>query len=94
MIRRAPGFVRSAPWFLGLFLVALVAFWPTYLSQVGAHTACTCTALTLIDPIVVRPMLPAMLAVFMRAQLPALAGWTGSAPWQGFARWFEALTLT
>src|SRR5690349_11567070 len=27
---------RSWPWFAGFFALALLAFWPTYLSQVGA----------------------------------------------------------
>lgn len=32
---------RSAPWFAGFLVVALVAFWPTYLSRIGASTAYT-----------------------------------------------------
>jgi hypothetical protein len=32
---------RSAPWFLAALLLALVAFWPTYLSQVGAQSGYT-----------------------------------------------------
>ena len=85
-----------------------------------------CTALTLIDPVVIRIMFwidstptwnyqwltfgltdllflvliwlernnragrlvfPAMLALFVAAQLPALLGWTEGAEWQAFARW-------
>ena len=222
---------RSWPWFAGFFALALLAFWPTYLSQVGAangfihlHAASAagwmlllagqawaigarrvalhralgklsyalaplvlvsilllahykmlnppegfaiqtyvlylqvslaflfglsyglaiwhrrsvarharfmvCTALTLIDPVVIRLVLwadpwpgfnyqwltfgltdlalliliwlerqnrtgrgvfPAMLLVFVLAQLPALLGLTDGALWQGFARWFAAL---
>jgi hypothetical protein len=89
-----------------------------------------CTALTLIDPVMIRILFwinpapafnyqwltfgltdlvflllillernnragrrvfPAMLAVFVAAQLPALLGLTEGALWQGFARWFAAL---
>ena len=89
-----------------------------------------CTALTLIDPILIRIMFwidptpswnyqwvtfgatdlvfliliwlernnragrlvfPAMLAVFVAAQLPALLGWTNGAAWQAFARWFASI---
>jgi hypothetical protein len=89
-----------------------------------------CTALTLIDPVLIRIMFwidptpewnyqwltfgvtdlvlvilillersnragrgvfPAMLALFVAAQLPALLGWTDGPLWQGFARWFAAL---
>jgi hypothetical protein len=89
-----------------------------------------CTALTLIDPVVIRLLFwlnpaptfnyqwvtfgltdlafliliwlergnragrgvfPAMLAVFVAAQLPALFALTDGAWWQGFARWFAAL---
>lgn len=32
---------RSGPYFAGLLLVALVAFWPSYLSQFGAQTSWT-----------------------------------------------------
>lgn len=32
---------RSGPYFAGLLLVALVAFWPSYLSQLGANSAYT-----------------------------------------------------
>ena len=32
---------RSGPYFAGLLLIALVAFWPSYLSQLGAQTAYT-----------------------------------------------------
>lgn len=92
-----------------------------------------CTAITLIDPIVVRLLLwrdstpdwnyqwftfaitdlvllgliwrernattgrgvfPAMLALFVLVQAPALTGWTQSPAWQGFARWFAAMPLT
>lgn len=34
-------FARSGPWFAGFLLLALVAFWPTYLSRIGASTAYT-----------------------------------------------------
>lgn len=34
-------FSRSAPYFVALLLLALVAFWPTYLSRIGAATAYT-----------------------------------------------------
>ena len=89
-----------------------------------------CTALTLIDPVVIRLLFwinpaptfnyqwltfgltdvvflwliglerhnragrrvfPAMLLIFVAAQLPALLGLTDGALWQGFARWFAAL---
>jgi len=89
-----------------------------------------CTALTLVDPVVIRlvfwldptpewnyqwltfgltylvlviliwlergnragrAVFPAMLAVFILAQMPALLGWTEGPLWQGFARWFAAL---
>ena len=89
-----------------------------------------CTALTLVDPVVIRIMFwidptpdwnyqwltfgltdlafllliwlernnragrgvfPAMLGVFLLAQLPALLGFTFSPPWQGFARWYAGL---
>jgi uncharacterized membrane protein YozB (DUF420 family) len=89
-----------------------------------------CTALTLVDPVVVRLLfwidptpdwnyqwltfgltdlvflvligleranrsgrgvLPAMLGLFVAAQLPALLGLTGSSAWQGFARWVAGL---
>ena len=32
---------RSGPYFAGMLLVALVAFWPSYLSQLGANGAYT-----------------------------------------------------
>lgn len=38
-----------------------------------------------------RGVLPAMLAVFVVVQLPAVLGLTASAPWQAFARWMAAL---
>jgi uncharacterized membrane protein YozB (DUF420 family) len=41
-----------------------------------------------------RGVFPAMLAVFVLAQIPALLGLTGQAWWQGFARWFAGLPLT
>jgi hypothetical protein len=41
-----------------------------------------------------RWVFPAMLVVFVLSQLPALLQWTGAAPWQAFARWFQALPLT
>jgi hypothetical protein len=89
-----------------------------------------CTALTLVDPVVIRILFwinpapdfndqwltfgltdlvfliliwlergnragrgvfPAMLAVFVALQLPALLGLTEGALWQGFARWFASL---
>ncbi|MGH8572078.1 MAG: hypothetical protein ACREX8_05825 [Gammaproteobacteria bacterium] len=89
-----------------------------------------CTALTLVDPVVIRLMFwadptpewnyqwltfgltdlvllvliwlernnragrgvfPAMLAIFVLAQLPALLGLTEGPLWQGFARWYAAL---
>jgi hypothetical protein len=92
-----------------------------------------CTALTLIDPVVIRLMFwidptpswnyqwltfgltdlvlvaliwlerhsrvgrkvfPAMLAVFVLAQIPALFELTNAQVWQAFARWFAALPLT
>lgn len=233
---RPLNFSRSGPYFIGLFLVALVAFWPTYLSQalsssstythlhaltaslwmlmlvaqplairtrrldwhrmlgrasyalaplivvsivLLAHSRIkglngeayalqtyvlylqmslavlfglsyalailkrrttalharfmVCTALTLIDPVVVRllfwanptpswnyqwltfgltdlvlvaliwfdrhsrvgrAVFPAMLAVFVLAQAPALFQLTSTPLWQAFARWFAALPLT
>lgn len=92
-----------------------------------------CTALTMIDPVVIRllfwvepapgwnyqwltfgltdltlvalvwlgrhgragrKVFPAMLLMFVLAQLPALLGLTAAPPWQAFARWFAALPLT
>lgn len=89
-----------------------------------------CTALTLIDPVLIRILFwmgpaptfnyqwitfaltdlvlvvliwlerhnrtgrgvfPAMLAVFVLAQAPALLGWTDGPLWQGFAGWFVSL---
>jgi hypothetical protein len=41
-----------------------------------------------------RWVFPAALAVFVLAQAPALLGLTNTAPWQAFARWFQALPLT
>lgn len=38
-----------------------------------------------------RAVFPAMLAVFIAAQLPALLGITMTEPWLGFARWLAAL---
>ena len=32
---------RSGPYFAGLLLIALISFWPSYLSQLGAQTAYT-----------------------------------------------------
>lgn len=92
-----------------------------------------CTALTLIDPVVIRllfwaaptpswnyqwatfgltdlvlvaliwlerhgrvgrKVFPAMLGVFVLAQMPALLGLTETSLWQAFARWYAALPLT
>ena len=92
-----------------------------------------CTGLTLVDPVVIRLMFwadptptwnyqwftfgltdvillaliwlerdsrtgrrlfPAMLAVFVLAQIPALFALTNTPMWQAFARWFAALPLT
>ena len=92
-----------------------------------------CTALTMIDPVVIRILFwidrtpswnyqwltfgltdlvlvaliwldrnsrvgrivfPAMLAVFLLMQVPALFGLTEAPQWQAFARWFAALPLT
>src|SRR5687767_739167 len=41
-----------------------------------------------------RTVFPAMLAVFVLSQIPALFELTATAPWQAFARWFGALPLT
>lgn len=41
-----------------------------------------------------RGVFPAMLAVFVLAQVPALFGLTGQAWWQAFAAWFAGLPLT
>jgi uncharacterized membrane protein YozB (DUF420 family) len=41
-----------------------------------------------------RGVFPAMLVVFVVAQIPALFQLTGQAWWQGFARWFQGLPLT
>jgi hypothetical protein len=41
-----------------------------------------------------RGVFPAMLVVFVLAQIPALFGLTGQAWWQGFAHWFAGLPLT
>ena len=38
---RAVDLARSGPWFAGFLVVALIAFWPTYLSRIGAQTAYT-----------------------------------------------------
>jgi hypothetical protein len=56
-------FVGSAPYFAGLFLVALVAFWPTYLSQIArasrhthlhAATASSWMLLLVAQPLAIR----------------------------------------
>ena len=39
--RGVPTFTRSAPYFATLLLIALVAFWPTYLSQVAGASGYT-----------------------------------------------------
>lgn len=39
--RRSIDLARSGPYFAGVLLVALVAFWPSYLSQLGAQSAYT-----------------------------------------------------
>jgi hypothetical protein len=41
-----------------------------------------------------RRLLLWVLAAFVATQLPALLGFTGSAAWQAFARWYAALPLT
>jgi len=41
-----------------------------------------------------RRVFPAMLIVFVLAQLPALLLWTDGPAWQAFARWFSSLPLT
>jgi len=41
-----------------------------------------------------RRVFPAMLAVFVLAQIPALFGLTSTPLWQAFARWFAELPLT
>lgn len=90
----------------------------------------TCTALTLVDPVLIRilfwidpkptwnyqwvtfgatdlvflvliwlernnragrAVFPAMLALFVLVQLPALLGWWEGPLWQGFARWYASL---
>lgn len=38
---RGVDFARSGPWFAAFLLLALIAFWPTYLSRIGASTAYT-----------------------------------------------------
>lgn len=40
-----------------------------------------------------RGVFPAMLPVFVLAQLPALLGFTGTSVWRTFARWFAELPL-
>ncbi|MFP3947317.1 MAG: hypothetical protein ACLFWG_01175, partial [Longimicrobiales bacterium] len=39
--RRPVDLARSGPWFAAFFLLALIAFWPSYLSRLGAQTAYT-----------------------------------------------------
>lgn len=39
-----------------------------------------------------RRVFPAMLPVFVLAQLPALLGFAGTSGWQAFARWFAGLS--
>lgn len=39
--QRGLDFARSGPWFAGFLLLALIAFWPSYLSRIGASTAYT-----------------------------------------------------
>src|SRR5688572_21120368 len=41
-----------------------------------------------------RRLLLWVLAAFVAAQLPALLGFTATAPWQAFARWYSQLPLT
>jgi hypothetical protein len=52
---------RSGPWFGGMLVVALVAFWPSYLSRLGASTAYThlhaLMATTWILMLIVQPTL-------------------------------------
>lgn len=39
--RRPVDLARSGPWFAGMLLLALVAFWPTYLSRLGVSSGYT-----------------------------------------------------
>lgn len=58
--RGVPTFTRSAPYFAALFLIALVAFWPTYLSQVTRASAYThlhaASATTWMLMLIVQPL--------------------------------------
>jgi len=106
-----------------------LAIW-TRRSVVRHSRFMVCTALTLVDPVLIRIMfwiqptpswnyqwltfgvtdlvfliliwlernnragrgvLPAMLALFVLLQLPALLGWTEGSAWQAFARWFASV---
>lgn len=63
-VRRAIDFARSGPYFAGLLLVALIAFWPTYLSiapsassayiHLHAATATLWMALLIAQPLAIR----------------------------------------
>lgn len=54
-------FVRSGPWFAAFLLLAVVAFWPTYLSRLGASSAYThfhaLTATVWMSLLIVQPVL-------------------------------------
>src|SRR5262245_33251846 len=61
--QRPVTFTDSAPYFIGLFLLALVAFWPSYLSTLRsasmythfhAVTAATWTVMLVIQPLAIR----------------------------------------
>jgi len=52
---------RSGPYFAGLLLLALISFWPSYLSQLGAQSAYThlhaCLAALWLLTLIAQPIL-------------------------------------
>lgn len=83
---RAVDLARSGPWFAGFLVVALIAFWPTYLSRIGAQTAYThlhaftatlWMALLIAQPVLIRTRrldLHRMLGRFSFGLVPVIVG--------------------
>lgn len=87
----------------------MITFWPTYVSLSAAANslythfhAMVATLWVLLIALIWlernarggRGVFPAMLVVFVAAQVPALFSLTGQDWWQSFARWFAGLPLT